>query len=79
MNGPDETSTAAAGTAGGWLQRPDVQRVLWPCAVAVVLLVLWQALVVAFEVPVFLVPSPARVAQVMWDDAALLFGALLPR
>jgi NitT/TauT family transport system permease protein len=60
-----------------WLQRPDLQRVLWPSAVAVVLLALWQALVVYFEVPVFLVPSPLRVAQVMVSDAALLFGALV--
>ncbi len=55
----------------------DARRVLWPAAVAVVLLALWQALVVAFDVPVFLVPSPLRVAQVLVSDAALLFGALL--
>jgi NitT/TauT family transport system permease protein len=34
-------------------------------------------LVVAFEVPHFLVPSPLRVAQVLVSDAALLFGALV--
>jgi NitT/TauT family transport system permease protein len=55
----------------------DARQVLWPAAVAVVLLALWQGLVVAFEVPVFLVPSPVRVAQVLVSDAALLFAALL--
>ena len=37
-------------------------QVLWPAALALLLLALWQGLVVAFEVPPFLVPSPWRVA-----------------
>ncbi len=53
-----------------------VQQVLWPALVAVLLLAAWQGLVVAFDVPVFLVPSPLRVAQALLDDAGLLFGAL---
>jgi NitT/TauT family transport system permease protein len=53
------------------------QQVLWPAAVAVALLALWQGLVVAYEIPHFLVPSPVRVAQALAQDAALLFGALL--
>jgi NitT/TauT family transport system permease protein len=55
---------------------PSLQKVVWPALVAVVLLVLWQGAVVAFEIPVFLVPSPLRVAQVLVSDAGLLFGAL---
>ena len=55
---------------------PGVQKVVWPALVAVLLIALWQALVVAFDVPVFLVPTPLRVAQVLIDDAGLLFGAL---
>ncbi len=51
-------------------------KLLWPALVAVLLLALWQGLVTAFEIPVFLVPSPLRVAQVLVSDAALLFGAL---
>jgi len=51
-------------------------RVLWPVAVAVALLLLWQGGVVAFDVPVFLVPSPLRVAQTLVEDAGLLFSAL---
>jgi len=53
------------------------QKVLWPAAVAVLLLALWQALVVALEVPVFLVPSPLRVWQALVEDGGLLFAALL--
>ena len=49
---------------------------LWPAALAALLLGLWQALVVAFEVPAFLVPSPLRVAQTLVEDAAMLFAAL---
>jgi NitT/TauT family transport system permease protein len=72
-------AAASVGTAVStpWLSRPEVQRVFWPLMVAVVLIGLWQGLVVAFEVPVFLVPSPLRVAQTMVVDAGLLFGALL--
>ncbi|MFM7570357.1 MAG: ABC transporter permease, partial [Betaproteobacteria bacterium] len=51
-------------------------RVVYPLTVALVLIGLWQGLVVAFEIPAFLVPSPARVAQTLVADAGLLFGAL---
>ena len=52
-------------------------KVLGPAAVAVLLLLLWQVGVTVFEVPVFLVPSPLRVAQALREDASLLLGALL--
>lgn len=52
-------------------------KVVWPLVVAVALLALWQGAVVLFEVPVFLLPSPLRVAQVLAEDAGLLFAALL--
>ena len=52
-------------------------KVWGPIAVAVLLLVLWQTGVTVFDVPVFLVPSPLRVAQALVADAGLLFGALL--
>jgi NitT/TauT family transport system permease protein len=55
---------------------PRTQHALWPALMAVLLLALWQALVVGFDVPVFLVPSPTRVAQTLWADAGLLFSAL---
>jgi NitT/TauT family transport system permease protein len=55
---------------------PSAARIVYPLIVALVLIGLWQGLVVAFEVPAFLVPSPARVAQTLVADAGLLFGAL---
>ena len=69
-------SRTEPGPALAWHQRAQVQRVLWPALVAVVLLALWQALVVGFDVQPFLVPSPLRVAEVMVTDAGLLLGAL---
>jgi NitT/TauT family transport system permease protein len=59
-----------------WLARPNVQRVVYPALVALLLIGLWQTLVVAFEVPRFLVPSPLLVAQTLIDDAPLLLHAL---
>jgi NitT/TauT family transport system permease protein len=56
---------------------PNAQKVVWPALLALVLIGLWQGLVQAFQVPVFLVPSPWRVAQALVEDAGLLFGALL--
>jgi NitT/TauT family transport system permease protein len=53
------------------------QKFIWPLLVAVVLVGLWHGLVLYFEVPVFLVPGPFKVAQVLVTDAGLLFGALL--
>jgi NitT/TauT family transport system permease protein len=48
-----------------------------PIAVGVVALLLWHALVVGFNVPHYIVPSPARVAQTLAEDWGLLFGSLL--
>jgi NitT/TauT family transport system permease protein len=55
----------------------NTRRITWPVLVALLLVAVWQALVVAFEVPPFLVPSPLRVAQTLAADAPLLFGALV--
>lgn len=47
-----------------------------PVAVAIVVLLAWQALVVAYEVPVYLVPSPLVVLRTLIDDRALLLHSL---
>jgi NitT/TauT family transport system permease protein len=54
----------------------NAQKVVWPALVAVVLIGAWQGLVVGFNLPPFLVPSPLRVAETLIVDAGLLFGSL---
>ena len=56
--------------------REHVRRLLYPALVAVALLSIWQALVVAFELPPYLVPSPALVARTLLVDGAVLGAAL---
>ena len=60
-----------------FLKLEKTQKILYPVLVAVALIGLWQWVVVAFEVPQFLVPSPVRIVQTLIADAALLFGALV--
>jgi NitT/TauT family transport system permease protein len=52
-------------------------RWLAPAAVGACVLLLWQGLVTAFDVPFYLVPSPSLVAKTLVQDAALLLNALL--
>ena len=47
-----------------------------PLAVAVVVIALWQAWTVAYDVPAYLVPSPLVVARTLVADSALLFASL---
>lgn len=54
-----------------------MKRFLPPAIVAVLLLGAWQWWVTAFEIPVFLVPSPLVVARTLVTDWGLLGGALL--
>jgi NitT/TauT family transport system permease protein len=51
-------------------------RVAAPALVALVALGLWQALVVAWDVPSYLVPSPLTVARTLVADRVLLLGSL---
>jgi len=52
-------------------------RWLAPAAVGAIVLLLWQGLVTAFDVPFYLVPAPSLVAKTLVQDASLLFNALL--
>jgi NitT/TauT family transport system permease protein len=52
-------------------------RYLAPLAVGVAILALWHALVAAYEVPAYLVPSPLRVARTLIQDFGLLSASLL--
>ena len=51
-------------------------RFVAPAAVAAIVIGLWQALTVAYEVPAYLVPSPLAVAQTLVQDRELLLRAL---
>ncbi len=59
-------------TAGG----VRVRRLLYPAIVAVALLSIWQALVVGFDLPPYLVPSPAQVGKTLVSDRIALGLAL---
>jgi len=54
-----------------------VQRVLLPLAVALVLLSAWQWLVVALELPPYVLPTPLQIMATLWTDAGMLSSALL--
>lgn len=58
------------------MSHDSVIRIAAPLAVGALMLVLWQVLVTAFEVPVYLVPTPLVVAETLVDDRALLMGSL---
>ncbi|MEP7209022.1 MAG: ABC transporter permease, partial [Casimicrobiaceae bacterium] len=53
-----------------------VLRVAAPALIAVVLLGAWQALVVAYDVPAYIVPSPVRVLRTLVSDRVLLLDSL---
>ena len=52
-------------------------RIAAPALVGVLFLAIWQALVASLEIPVYVLPSPLRVAQALVEDRGLLFGSLL--
>lgn len=49
-------------TREGWL------RLLLPCALGLVLLGVWEALVRAYGVPVYVLPGPAGIGRALWTD-----------
>ena len=73
---PRSTATSVASRPSSTRYRGRIERLL-PWLVALLFLGLWQAWVVAFEIPAFLVPSPWRIAETLVADAGLLFRALL--
>ena len=54
----------------------DRWRYAAPVIVAIAMLALWQALTVAYDVPVYLVPSPLVVATTLVNDWGLLVASL---
>jgi len=58
------------------MTRERMLRIAAPLVVAAMLLGAWQAIVVAYDVPSYLVPSPSRIARAMVEDRALLAASL---
>ena len=59
------------------MRNAKVLRWAAPISVGVLAIVVWHALVKAFDVPHYIVPSPARVVETLIEDWGLLFGSLL--
>jgi len=58
-------------------RREAMLRVVAPLVVGVILLALWQGIVVAYNVPKYLVPSPLAILQALVSDWGLLTDSLL--
>ena len=82
-----QKSPAAAGPSTGhaaqpprprtpWLLQPNVQKVLFPTLLGLLLIGLWQGLVTALQVPAYLVPSPLLMMETLFSDADTLFWSL---
>ena len=58
------------------MTRPGVQRVVYPALVGIFIITLWQGLVVAYELPPYLVPSPWLMVKTLFTDWMPLMLAL---
>jgi NitT/TauT family transport system permease protein len=56
--------------------RDRLLRVLGPAAVGALFLGTWEAVVRYFEIPVYILPGPAVVAETLWRDGPSLLGSL---
>jgi NitT/TauT family transport system permease protein len=74
---PQDSGVDTGRRAPPLLQRPRVQRVLYPLLVALVLIGGWQALVTGMQLPPYLVPSPLLTLQTLVTDWVPLGTALL--
>ena len=59
------------------VRNPRFMRIAAPLVVGVAMLVVWHALVRAYDVPKYLVPSPLVVAQTLVEDWGLLSSSLM--
>ena len=68
-----------SGTSQGLLRSGPTrwQRLAYPTIVALVILMLWQALVTGLKLPPYLVPSPLLMVQTLVTDWQALGVALL--
>lgn len=59
------------------IQNPSFVNVAAPLLVAVILLGIWQALVIAYQVPKYILPDPVEIIRTLFRDWGGLFHALL--
>ena len=58
------------------LAQPNVQKVVYPLVVGLFIITVWQSLVIAYELPPYLVPSPWLMVKTLFIDWAELSLAL---
>lgn len=71
MNTPQANSTAQP-----WSQNPKIQKIIYPIAVGIILIAIWQGLVTGLNLPPYLVPSPLLMMKTLLTDWAMLGLAL---
>lgn len=59
------------------IQNPGFVNVAAPLLVAVILLGIWQALVIAYQVPKYILPDPLEIIRTLFTDWDSLFHALM--
>ena len=77
MSGVPSVKTPRPAARVPLLRQPRVQRVMYPVLVGVVLVALWQWMVIAMELPPYLVPSPYLMMETLVKDWVPLGNALL--
>jgi len=63
-------------TAQPWSQNPKIQKIIYPVAVGIILIAIWQGLVTGLNLPPYLVPSPLLMMKTLLTDWAMLGLAL---
>jgi NitT/TauT family transport system permease protein len=66
----------ANGMLQPWSQNPKIQKIIYPIAVGVILIAIWQGLVTGLNLPPYLVPSPLLMMKTLLTDWAMLGLAL---
>ena len=62
-------------SAPGLIARDGALDKLWPpVAVFVLMIILWESLIAAFEIPVYILPSPASIWLAIANNPWPLFG-----
>ena len=59
-----------------WAHNPKIQKIIYPIAVGLVLIAIWQGLVTGLNLPPYLVPSPVLMMKTLITDWAMLGLAL---